>query len=96
MFITQFMSNAAVIAIFSPIAATMAINLGIDPRLLVAGVACGSIICFGTPMAGTAEGYVYGVCDFNMKDFIKIGWIPCVIMTIAFAVWAPFVLNMIY
>ena len=74
----------------------MAINLGIDPCLIVAGVACGSIICFGTPMAGTAEGYVYGVCDFNMKDFIKIGWIPCVIMTIAFAVWAPFVLNLIY
>lgn len=96
MFITQFMSNAAVMAIFCPIAATMAINLGIDPRLIVAGVACGSIICFGTPMAGTAEGYVYGVCDFNMKDFIKIGWIPCVIMTIAFAVWAPFVLNLIY
>lgn len=96
MVITQFMSNAAVIAIFSPIAATMALNLGIDPRLIMAGVACGSIICFATPMAGTAEGYVYGVCDFNMKDFIKIGWIPCVILIVAFAVWAPFVLNLIY
>lgn len=96
MFITQFMSNAAVIAIFTPIAATMAINIGIDPRLVAAGVACGSIICFGTPMAGTAEGYVYGVCDFNMKEFIKIGWIPNVIMVAAFAIWAPFVLNLIY
>lgn len=96
MVVTQFMSNAAVIAIFSPIAATMALNLGIDPRLIVAGVACGSIICFATPMAGTAEGYVYGVCDFNMKEFIKIGWIPCVILIIAFTVWAPFVLNLIY
>lgn len=94
--LTQFMSNAAVIAIFSPIAATMALNLGVDPRLVVAGVACGSIICFGTPMAGTAEGYVYGVCNFNMKDFIKIGWIPCIIMVAAFAIWAPFVLNLIY
>lgn len=94
--LTQFMSNAAVIAIFSPIAATMALNLGADPRLVVAGVACGSIICFGTPMAGTAEGYVYGVCNFNMKEFIKIGWIPCLIMVAAFAVWGPFVLNLIY
>lgn len=94
--LTQFMSNSAVIAIFAPIAASMAINLGMDPRLVVAGVATGSIICFGTPMAGTAGGYVYGVCDFKMKQFVKIGWIPCVIMIVAFIIWAPFVLNMIY
>ena len=96
MIVTQFMSNSAVIAIFAPIAASMALNMGIDPRLVVAGVACGSIICFGTPMAGTAEGYIYGVCGFNMKEFVKIGWFPCVLLTVMFAVWAPFVLNLIY
>lgn len=96
MVITQFMSNSAVIAIFCPIAASMALNMGMDPRLVVAGIATGAIICFGTPMAGTAEGYVYGVCDFNMKEFIKIGWFPCVLMTVMFAIWAPFVLNIIY
>lgn len=96
MVITQFMSNSAVKAIFCPIAASMAINMGMDPRLIVAGISAGAIICFGTPMAGTAEGYVYGVCDFNMKEFVKIGWFPCVLMTVAFAVWAPFILNIIY
>ena len=96
MIVTQFMSNAAVIAIFAPIAASLALNLGQDPRLIVAGVACGAIICFGTPMAGTAEGYVYGVCDFNMKEFIKIGWFPCLLLTVMFALWAPLVLNWIY
>lgn len=96
MIVTNFMSNAAVIAMFSPIAATMAINMNMDPRLVVAGVACGALICFGTPMAGTAGGYSYGICNFSMKEFIKIGWIPCVLMTLVFLVWAPIVLNFIY
>ena len=96
MLITQFMSNVAVWAIFSPIAASMAINLGADPRLVVAGVACGAIICFGTPMAGTAEGLIYGVCSFRMKEFIKIGWFPCLLMILTFTIWAPFILNFLY
>lgn len=93
---TQFMSNTAVWAVFAPIAASMAINMNMDPRLVVAGVACGALICFATPMAATAGGYAYGICNFNMKEFIKIGWIPCVLMIIAFIVWAPIVLNLIY
>ena len=93
---TQFMNNTAVWAIFAPIAASMAINLNMDPRLVVAGVACGALICFATPMAATAGGYVYGVCDFKMKEFVKLGWLPCVLMILAFVIWAPMVLNFIY
>lgn len=96
MLVTQFMSNAAVIAIFAPIAASMALTLGIDPRLVVAGVSCGAIICFGTPMAGTAEGLIYGVCNFKMTEFIRIGWFPCLLMTLVFTLWAPFILNILY
>lgn len=93
---TQFMSNTAVWAIMSPIAATMAINLNMDPRLVVAGVACGAIICFATPMAAPAQGYAYGICNFKMKEYIKLGWFPCVLMVAVFMVWAPIVLNLLY
>lgn len=93
---TQFMSNTAVWAVFAPIAASMAINMGMDPRLVVAGVACGALICFATPMAATAGGYAYGICNFNMKEYIKMGWLPCILMVIAFIVWAPIILNIIY
>lgn len=93
---TQFMSNTAVWAVFAPIAASMAINMNIDPRLAVAGVACGALICFATPMAATAGGYTYGICNFNMKEYFKLGWLPCVLMIAAFVIWAPIVLNLIY
>jgi sodium-dependent dicarboxylate transporter 2/3/5 len=96
MIATQFMSNTAVWAVFAPIAASMAVHMGLDPRLTVSGVACGALICFATPMAATAGGYAYGVCNFNMKEFIKIGWFPCLLLTIVFAIWAPIVLRIIY
>lgn len=96
MICTQFMNNTAVWAVFSPIAAVMAINLNMDPRLVVAGVATGALICFATPMAAVAGAYTYGICNFNMKEYIKLGWIPCILMTIAFVIWAPIVLNIIY
>lgn len=93
---TQFMNNTAVWSVFAPIAASMAINMSMDPRLVVAGVACGALICFATPMAAVAGAYTYGICNFNMKEYIKLGWLPCVLMTIVFIVWAPIVLNLIY
>jgi len=96
MICTQFMNNTAVWAVFSPIAAVMAINLNMDPRLVVSGVACGAIICFATPMAAVAGAYAYGICDFNMKEYIKLGWVPCILMTAAFVIWAPIILNIIY
>lgn len=96
MLAAQFMSNTAVWAVFAPIAANMALNMGMDPRLTVSGVACGALICFATPMAATAGGYTYGICNFSMKEFFKIGWLPCVLMTLAFVLWAPIVLRLIY
>ena len=96
MLCTQFMHNTAVWSVFSPIAAVMAIDMGMDPRLVVAGVACGAIISFGTPMAQVASAYTYGICNFNMKEFIKLGWVPCVLMTIAFFIWAPIVFKLMY
>ncbi|MBR0108341.1 MAG: anion permease, partial [Pyramidobacter sp.] len=96
MIVTQFMSNLAVWAVFGPIAASMAVSLGMDPRLVLAGVGVGSIICFATPMAAPAPAYAYSAAGFTMKEYIKMGWFPCVLMTVVFVLWAPLVLNWLY
>ena len=96
MIVTQFMSNLAVWAVFGPIAAGMAVQMGMDPRLVVAGVSVGSIICFATPMAAPTPAYAYSAAGFKMKEYIKMGWFPCVLMTIVFVIWAPLVLNWLY
>ena len=96
MVVTQFMSNLAVWAVFGPIAASMAVSLGMDPRLVLAGVGVGSIICFATPMAAPAPAYAYSAAGFTMKEYLKMGWFPCVLMTAVFVLWAPLVLNWLY
>ena len=96
MIVTQFMSNLAVWAVFGPIAASMAVQLGMDPRLVLSGVSVGSIICFATPMAAPAPAYAYSAAGFTMKEYIKMGWFPCVLMTAVFVFWAPLVLNWLY
>ena len=74
MVVTQFMSNLAVWAVFGPIAASMAVAMGMAPRLVLA----------------------YSAAGFTMKEYIKMGWFPCVLMTIVFVLWAPLVLNWLY
>lgn len=96
MVVTQFMSNLAVWAVFGPIAASMAVSLGMDPRLVLAGVGVGSVICFATPMAAPAPAYAYSAAGFTMKEYLKMGWFPCVLMSIVFVLWAPLVLNWLY
>lgn len=96
MVVTQFMSNLAVWAVFGPIAASMGVSLGMDPRLVLAGVSVGSVICFATPMAAPAPAYAYSAAGFKMKEYLKMGWFPCVLMTVVFVLWAPLVLNWLY
>ena len=96
MIVTQFMSNLAVWAVFGPISVSMAVSMGMDPRLVLAGVGVGSIICFATPMAAPAPAYAYSAAGFTMKEYLKMGWFPCVLMTVVFVIWAPLVLNWLY
>ena len=94
--ITHFMSNTAVWATFGPVAAAMGVTLGIDPRLLLAGVASGAIICYSTPMANPGQAFIYQRYGFTMKEYFMKGAIPCILQILAFALWAPLALNMLY
>jgi len=96
MLTTHFMSNTAVWATFGPVAATMGLTLGLDPRLIVSGVACGAIICFATPMANPGQAFVYQKGGYTMKEYLAGGIVPCLLMCGFFAVWAPFILNVLY
>ena len=47
-------------------------------------------------MAAPAPAYAYSAAGFTMKEYIKMGWFPCVLMTVVFVLWAPLVLNWLY
>lgn len=97
--LTQFTSNSASLSIFCPLAASMAVAYGIDPRLPIMACAVGSTICFATPMATTTEAWIYdymGPERTNMKKFFKQGGPMCLFCLVIFTVWGPFILNRLY
>lgn len=94
--LTQFASNTAVIAIFVPIGIGISAVYGMDPRLIVSAVFCGASMAFATPMSTTSAAYVYEKCGFSMKEFIRLGWRPCVLLLFSYIIWAPAALRLLY
>jgi len=92
--LTQVMSDLATIAIFIPLASTIAVQIGIDPRAAVMACFISGCINTLTPMANPAQTMIYGPGGYTMKDYIKCG-LPITIILIAIAVfYLPVVLPL--
>ena len=71
--VTNFVSNNAAAIIGTPIAVTMAVSLGVDPRPFVLAVLFGANICFATPMAYQTNLMVAAAAGYRFKDFVRAG-----------------------
>lgn len=92
--LTQFMSNTACLTLFTPLAALVALKIGVDPRAAVMAAVCGSFGSFLTPMASPAEAICMSAGPYALKDFIKCGLPLALIMTIISVVWLPIVMPL--
>lgn len=70
---TEIMSNNACVAVMTPIALSMGVQLGVDPRAYVVAVCIASSASFATPIGYQTNTYVYGVGGYKFTDFLKIG-----------------------
>ena len=73
MFISSFLSNAAVAVVFTPIAVALGNNLGIDPRPLIFAICLGASNSFLTPIGYQTNMMVYAPGQYKFSDFIKVG-----------------------
>ncbi|MCR5732207.1 MAG: SLC13 family permease [Sphaerochaetaceae bacterium] len=71
--LTNFMSNTATTAIMVPIAASLANNLGADPRAMIIATVISCSCAYATPIGMPANTMVVGLGGYKFKDYVKAG-----------------------
>jgi di/tricarboxylate transporter len=71
--LTEIVSNNAVAVIMTPIAISLAVALGIDPRPLVVAVMIAASCAFATPIGYQTNTLVNGPGGYRFSDFMRIG-----------------------
>lgn len=71
--LTEILSNNAVAALMTPLALSLAVQLGVDPRPFVIAVCIAASAAFATPIGYQTNTYVYGVGGYRFGDFMKFG-----------------------
>lgn len=87
--ITNFISNNAAAAIGTPIAVSIATQLGVAPEPLVLAVLFGANFCYLTPMAYQTNLLVMAAGGYRFSDFVRGGAPLLLIMLAAYSFLLP-------
>ena len=71
--LTELVSNNAVAVVMTPIAISLAVQLGIDPRPMVVAVMVAASASFATPIGYQTNTLVYGPGGYSFGDFLRVG-----------------------
>lgn len=77
--LTNFVSNSASAAIGTPIAVTMAAQLGLPAEPFVLAILFGANLSYATPMAYQTNLLVMSAAGYSFRDFVKVG-LPLVLL----------------
>jgi len=73
MILTEMLSNNATAVMMIPIAATLGLELNVDPRPLVIAVTLAASCAFSMPMGYQTHMMIYGPGGYRFTDFIRVG-----------------------
>ena len=71
--LTELISNNAVAVVIAPLAISLGVSLGIDPRPLVIAVMVAASASFATPIGYQTNMMVYGPGGYKFTDFMRVG-----------------------
>lgn len=87
--LTEIVTNNAVAVVLTPIAATLALSLGLDPRAFVVTVMFAASASFATPIGYQTNTIVYMAGGYRFSDFLKIGLPMNVIVAVVTIIAVP-------
>mgnify|MGYP001179420011 CR=1 FL=1 len=80
--VTNFVSNSAAAAIGTPIAVSVAQQLGLPPEPFVLAVLFGCNLSYATPMAYQTNLLIMSAANYRFADFVRVG-VPLVLLMLA-------------
>ena len=86
---TQILSNNATAVLLLPVAISTALGIGVDPKPFIIGICFGASACFATPVGYQTNLMVMGPGHYSFGDFIRAGVPLIVLLTVVFALTAP-------
>jgi di/tricarboxylate transporter len=91
--LTQPMSNAAAALVILPVGLSAAKTIGADPRTFAIGIMLAASVSFITPLEPACL-LVTSAGKYRMIDFIRIGGLLTVLLTIAILIFLPLFWNL--
>jgi di/tricarboxylate transporter len=94
LFATEFLSNAAVAVLVTPVAVALAESLGVAPRPFLIAVMMAASAAFATPFGYQTNVLVFQIGKYRYMDFVRVG-VPLNLVTwvagvIAIPIFFPF------
>ncbi len=83
-FLTEGISNVAVVAILMPIGVSLSKSLGVDPRIITMMIAVPSGLAFMLPMGTPPNAIAFSSGFVGIRDMIKVGFVLNAISLILF------------
>jgi di/tricarboxylate transporter len=91
--LTEMITNNAAAALSFPIAYATALSLGVNPYPFIFAVAFGASASFMTPYGYQTNLMVSSLGGYQVKDFIKIGWIISLVYSLTVIIVVPLVFG---
>lgn len=73
MILTELVTNAAAVTLVFPISASVAAEVGLDPRVVAIGIAVAASASFLTPIGYQTNTMVYGPGGYRFTDYLRLG-----------------------
>jgi len=96
LFMTELMSNVALVAVLAPVVAGIAIGLGIPVVYLLIPVTMASSCAFMLPMATPPNAIVYASGFIEVKDMVKAGVLLNIIAVLLLILLFEFVIPLLF
>ena len=95
LFLTEIMSNVALVTIFLPVVGAIAVGMGMDPLLICIPVTLAASCAFMLPMSTPPNAIVFASGHLKVAEMVRAGIVLNIISILFIAILAHYILGLL-